>query len=114
MLITVVAMIASLTCCVSKTINGVLSSEPSFSGIVAEITDDYIVVNVNSDQSIYDTYPVVYASTDVYFSTLSASSLAVGDEIWVTYDGIITGDSPGYADYVYGFTLRNPVYSDSE
>lgn len=99
----ILAIIIVLAGC-AHGIDWVICNEPYFCGTVAEITDEYVVVNVNTDDSLYSTHPVIYASRDVEFSDISSSGIEVGFEVYVYYHGTITGENPSYVENVYGFT----------
>ncbi|MCD8003316.1 MAG: hypothetical protein LUG88_05330 [Clostridia bacterium] len=109
LLLAVVLITSGLVGC-AHDINWVISNEPNFWGTVDEITDDYVVVNVNSDEEIYTSYTTIYVSTDVEFTDISSSGLEAGDEIAVHYDGTISEeDGQAYVHGVYGFCLITPI-----
>ena len=88
----------------SRNMDDVIAHEPCFTGQVEEVTEDYVVVAVNDNESIYDDYPIVHASLDVEQAD-SCLDFEVGDEIMVYYDGNITDGDPVKAEKVYAITL---------
>lgn len=91
--------------------NYVIEHEPSFVGKVETMTNEYVKVNVNSDDPLYDEYATVQVSLDVELKD-SFLSLSNGDEIVVYYDGSITEEDK--AEVVYAITLRTPANRETE
>ena len=108
----IVVIFISLVGC-SRNMNYVIENEPCFVGQVEKLTEDYVVVAVNDNESIYDDYPTVHASLDVELAD-SYLDFKVGDEIAVYYDGNITDGDPVKAEKVYAITLRTPVNRKTE
>ena len=98
-----VVILVSLVGC-SRSMNYVIGHEPSFIGTVEDITDEYVLVNVDVEDVIYSDHPNVQVSIDVELKD-SYLDLSSGDKIVVYYDGNIT---EGKAETVYAITLRTP------
>lgn len=101
-----VVILVSLASC-SRSMNYVIDNEPHFAGIVEEVIDDYVVVKVNKNESIFKDYPTVYASLDVELAD-SYLDFEVGDEIVIYYDGNISNGTPAKAEKVYAITIITP------
>ena len=104
-----VVILVSLAGC-SRSMNYVIGHEPSFIGTVEDVTDEYILVNVDAEDAIYSDHPNVQVSLDVELKD-SYLDLSSGDEIVVYYDGNITD---GKAEKVYAITLRTPASRETE
>ena len=96
--------VASSLISYSHSMNYITSYEPSFKGVIEEITDEYVIINVSSDDALYSSYPVIYASADYEIDNIRIDEMYVGMEIQVFYDGTITGNNPAYVNHVYAFT----------
>lgn len=105
----VILMIVSLVGC-SRSMNYVIEHEPSFIGKVETVAEDFVLVNVNTDDAIYSDYTNVQVSLAVELSD-SYLDLSSGDEIVVYYDGNITD---GKAETVYAITLRTPANRETQ
>lgn len=95
------AIIAVLTCtCLmllsgcAKDINYIVDNEPCVRGIVSETSEDYIVIDINEDDEMYESYASLEVSLDI-------ERKDIGDEVSVYYDGNITETSPARIDKVY-------------
>ncbi len=105
----VILLIVSLAGC-TRSMNYVIEHEPSFVGKVEMVAEDYVLVNVNTDDALYSDYPNVQVSLAVELSD-SFLSLSIGDEIVVYYDGNIT---EGKAETVYAINLRTPANRETQ
>ena len=85
-------------------------NEPSFIGKAETVAEDFVLVNVNTDDAIYSDYTNVQVSLAVELSD-SYLDLSSGDEIVVYYDGNITD---GKAETVYAITLRTPANRETQ
>lgn len=106
-------LILALTCVLGlggcgRSMNDVINNEPNFTGVVAEVTDENIIVNINKDDAIYSNYKVVVVSLDVELND-GLTSYSVGDEVTVYYDGNIAEGAPAKADTVYAICLITTV-----
>ena len=61
---------------------------------------DYIVIDINEDDEMYESYASLEVSLDIERKD-SMSSFNIGDEVSVYYDGNITETSPARIDKVY-------------
>ena len=77
-----------------------VDNEPCVRGIVSETSEDYIVIDVNEDDEIYESYASLEVSLDIERKD-SMSSFNIGDEVSVYYDGNIAETSPARIDKVY-------------
>ena len=102
-------LIISLAGC-SRSMNYVIGHEPSFVGTVETVTDEYVMVNVNTDDVLYSEHLNVQVSLDVELKD-SYLNLSSGDEIVVYYDGSI---SEGKAETVYAITLKTPANRETK
>ena len=84
----------------AKDINYIVDNEPCVRGIVSETSEDYIVIDVNEDDEIYESYASLEVSLDIERKD-SMSSFNIGDEVSVYYDGNIAETSPARIDKVY-------------
>lgn len=105
----IISLMLALVGC-SKSMNYVIEHEPSFVGKVETITNEYVIVNVNSDDPLYDEYATVQVSLNVELQD-SFLSLSNGDEIVVYYDGNIIENK---AEVIYAITLRTPATRETE
>lgn len=110
--VALVMLIVSLAGC-SRNMDYVIENEPHFAGKVEEITEDYVIVAVNNDESIFNDYPTVHASLNVEQAD-SYMGFGIGDEIVVYYDGNIAGEDPAKAEKVYAITMRTPESRETE
>ena len=104
-----VVILVLLTGC-SRSMNYVIGHEPSFIGIVEDVTDEYVLVNVDVEDAIYSDHPNVQVSLDVELKD-SYLDLSNGDEIVVYYDGNVTD---GKVETVYAITMRTPDTRESK
>lgn len=104
--IALVSVLSMVGC--ARTMNDVIGKEPEFVGVVIEVMDDSIVVNVDSSEAEYDNCPVVMVPLDVEISD-SYLDCSVGDEVVVYYDGNIIGGEPAMVEKVYAITLKTPA-----
>ena len=100
----ILLLFISLAGC-SRSMNYVIGHEPSFIGTVEDVTDEYVLVNVDVEDAIYSDHPNVQVSLVVELKD-SYLDLSSGDEIVVYYDGNITD---GKAETVYAISLRTPA-----
>lgn len=106
LVIALVSVMSMVGC--DRTMNDVIGKEPEFVGIVTEVMDDKITVNVDSCEAEYDNCPVVMVPLDVEISD-SYLDCSVGDEVVVYYDGSIIGGEPAVVEKVYAITLKTPA-----
>lgn len=102
MLILVICLVTISGC--KRNMNSVIGNEPRFVGVVESFTDEYVLVQLNEDDPLYDNYATIHVSLDVELKD-SFLAFVPGDEIVVYYDGNITD---GKAENVYAITLQTP------
>lgn len=103
-LLILILCLATLSGC-KRTMHSVIENEPRFVGMVESSTDEYVLVEINEDDPLYDNYATIQVSLDVELKD-SFLSFVPGDEIVVYYDGNITD---GKAETVYAITLQTPL-----
>lgn len=90
----------SLVGCNNKSLNYIISNEPSMVGIVKEINDNSILIeNENGEYTV---------SLDVECAD-SVTHFNIGDEVVVYYDGNVAESYPMQINKVYAITLRTPA-----
>lgn len=108
-----IALILSLTLvlafagCNNKSMNYIISNEPSVTGVVKEVHDDYAIMYSETA----DGYPngsewkisLNVENKDSY------TDVVVGDEIVVYYDGLAMETDPLQIATVYAITLKTPA-----
>ena len=112
-----IAFVLALICalglvgCNNRSMNYIIANEPSVTGIVEEV---------------YDNYMIIYLETDSYSSGASCevslavenkdsyTNVSVGDEIVVYYNGEIAESYPLQINTVYAITLKTPVNRETE
>ena len=100
-----IALILALVCiftlagCV-RSMNYIISNEPSITGIVQKITNDSVLMENESGE--------YWVSLDVENKD-SMTHFAIGDEIVVYYDGNIAESYPMQIGTVYAITLKTPA-----
>lgn len=95
------AFAAALVGCSNRNMNHTIENEPSIAGIVCEVGESYCMLESNGSK--------YHISLDVESSD-SYTSLNVGDEIVVYYDGNIAESYPMQINKVYAITLRTPAH----
>lgn len=112
-----IALVLVLTCafsmvgCKNRSMNYIISNEPSITGIVREIYDKYIIIYIETDG-----YPGG-ADCKVSLNVENKDSVLhfnVGDEIVVYYDGNIAESDPLQINTVYAITLKTPANRETE
>ena len=97
----VLALVSILTLagCV-RSMNYIISNEPSITGIVQKITNDSVLMENESGE--------YWVSLDVENKD-SLTHFSLGDEIVVYYDGNIAESYPMQISTVYAITLKTPA-----
>lgn len=99
-------MLSMMICCFltlsgcAKDINDIVDDEPCVRGVVSEVNENYIVLSINEDDELYNSYQSLQVSLDVERKDGSFSGDA-GDEVAVYYDGIIEETDPARVNKVY-------------
>ena len=107
-----VALVLALICmlgltgCNKKSMNNIISNEPSISGIVEEVNENSILIYIQTDGYPYGADCSV--SLNVENEDGLYSPIAVGDEVVVYYDGSIAESDPLQISTVYAITLKTP------
>lgn len=84
----------------NRSLNYIISSEPSMIGIVKETRDTVILVENESGKYV--------VSLDVECAD-SVTHFSIGDEVVIYYDGSIAESYPMQINKVYAITLRTPA-----
>lgn len=98
-LVLAVACILNFAGCV-RSMNYIISNEPSMSGIVRKITNDSVLMENETGE--------YWVSLDVENKD-GMTHFSIGDEIVVYYDGRIEESDPMQIITVYAITLKTPV-----
>ncbi len=99
-----IALILTLVCviglvgCNNRSMNYIISNEPSITGIVKQTN----AILIESDNDEY------WVSLNVE-NGASMSSFHIGDEVVVYYDGYVAESYPMQINTVYAITLKTPV-----
>ncbi len=83
--------------------NGV-DQEFSFAAIVEEVNVDSILVRVNEDEDEFKSSDLISLALDAELKA-SIANLSVGDEVEISYDGIIAESYPAQIHNVYAISL---------
>ena len=92
--------VLSLVGCNNRSMNYIISNEPSITGIVKETNENAILIE--NDDGEY------WVSLNVE-SKDSVTNFNVGDEVVVYYDGNIAESYPMQINTVYAITLKTPA-----
>ena len=103
----VLICVLGLTGCNKKSMNYIISNEPSISGIVEEVNENSILIYIQNDGYPYGADCSV--SLDVENADGLYSPITVGDEFVVYYDGSIAESDPLQISTVYAITLKTPA-----
>ena len=101
-----IALVLAMVCvlglvgCNNRSMNYIISNEPSITGIVKETNEDAILIE--NDNGEY------WVSLNVENKD-SMTSFNIGDEIVVYYDGNIAESYPMQVNTVYAITLKTPA-----
>lgn len=88
-------------------------NKPGFDGVVTGITEDYIVVELDEDEPLYEEYPVILVARQV-LCTRYKQSFDIGDRVQPHYEGYPTDDDPPRLEVVYYTLLMDPANPPSE
>lgn len=100
------SVIAAVTLCLlilsscAKDINDIVDSEPCVRGVVSQVSENYLMLSVNSDDKLYNSCKSIQVSLDVERKDGSFSGHE-GDEVAVYYDGNIEETDPPRLSRVY-------------
>lgn len=106
-LIVELVSVLCLAGCGTKSLNAIIASKPSVTGIVQEVHADYVLLYADAAEG----YP--YGST--WSISLqpenkdSYTDVVVGDEITVYHDGNVMETDPLCVGTVYAITLKTPA-----
>ncbi|MBR7178424.1 MAG: DUF3221 domain-containing protein [Oscillospiraceae bacterium] len=101
-----IALVLALVCvlgmvgCNNRSMNYIVSNEPSITGIIKETNDNSILIE-NEDGEYWVSLNVENKDSMTNFS--------VGDEVVVYYDGNIAESYPMQINTVYAITLKTPA-----
>ena len=97
----VTACVLSLVGCNTKSMNYIISNEPSIKGTIKEVNENSILVE--NEAGVYSVSLNVENKDGIY------SPIMVGDEIAVYYDGNIAESYPMQINTVYAILLQEPA-----
>jgi len=98
--------ILGLAGCSNRSMNYIIKNEPSITGVVTEVHDQYIQIHIENEG--YPSGADCDVSLDVENEDGTCSPINVGDEVVVYYDGSIAESDPMQINTVYAITLREP------
>lgn len=99
------ALVLGLVGC-GRTMNDIIENEPSITGIVKEVSENFILIECEAtDSNPWTEYSV---SLNVENSD-SMTHFTVGDEVVVYYDGNVAETTPLEIGTVYAITLKTPA-----
>ena len=96
-----VICVLGLVGCNNKSLNYIISNEPSIVGIIKEANENAILIENESDEYV--------VSLNVENSDGIYSPIQVGDEVTVYYDGNIAESDPMQINKVYAVLLKEPA-----
>lgn len=102
-----IVCILSLVGCNKKSMNYIISNEPSISGTIKEVHDKYIMIYIEDDG--YPNGADCQVSLDVENSDGIYSPIAVGDKVTVYFNGDIAESDPLQINTVYAICLIEPA-----
>lgn len=112
-----IALVLILICalglvgCNNRSMDYIKANEPSVTGIVEEVYDNYMIISLETDS-----YPSG-ASCEVSLAVEnkdSYTSVSVGDEVVVYYNGKIAETYPLQINTVYAITLKTPTNQETD
>ena len=92
--------VLGLVGCNNRSLNYIISNEPSMVGIVQETNDNSILIE-NENGEYVVSLEVECADSMTHFN--------IGDEVVVYYDGNVAESYPMQINKVYAITLRTPA-----
>ena len=101
-----IALVLALVCafgmvgCNNRSMNYIISNEPSITGIVKETNENAILIENDNDE--------YWVSLNVENKD-SVTNFNIGDEVVVYYDGNIAESYPMQINTVYAITLKTPA-----
>ena len=101
-----IALVLALVCvlgmvgCNNRSMNYIISNEPSITGIVKETNEKSILIENDNDE--------YWVSLNVENKD-SMTSFSIGDEVVVYYDGNVAESDPMQINTVYAITLKTPA-----
>ena len=107
------AVWALIVCCIfmlsgcSRTIDDIIAKEPSVKGVVAEVYENSFIMLGESTEGY--PAPCEYNVSLSVEKKDSYTSVAVGDEVVVYYNGDIAESYPPQINTVYAIVLRTPA-----
>lgn len=99
-LISIICMMG-LSGCNNRSMNYIISNEPSMTGIIRETNENSILIENKSGE--------YWVSLQVENSDGIYSPIMVGDEVTVYYDGNIAESYPMQINTVYAVLLKEPA-----
>ena len=106
-LILAVLMIIGLIGCNKNSMNYIIENEPSITGIITEVHEEYIQIYIENEG--YPSGADCDVSLDVENVDGTYSPMKVGDVVVVYYDGSIAESDPMQISTVYAITLQEPA-----
>ncbi|MDR1422606.1 MAG: YobA family protein [Coriobacteriales bacterium] len=106
-----IALVVALgACAVPMNMDSVMD-EPHFAGVVLEVHDSSILVQVNEGEEARGSSDLMSVSLNVELSD-SVTHFTTGDEVIVYFDGTIAESYPAQVNRVYAIVLVNSNAND--
>lgn len=96
----ILACVIMLTGCRNRSMNYIMSHEPSITGIVKDVSDNAVLMG-NETGEYWVSLNVENKDSMTHFS--------IGDEIVVYFDGNVAESYPMQINTVYAITLKTPA-----
>ena len=97
-------LLLTLLAACKPSMNTILSTKPCVKGVVQEVHEQMILIEVNEDEEARKTSDLISVSLDVKNAD-SITHFYAGDEVAVYYDGQIAESYPAQIHTVYAITL---------
>ena len=106
-LVLALIFVLGLVGCNNNSLNDIIENEPSVTGIVEEVYDNYVIMHSDTAEGYPNgsrwSIPLNVENKDSY------TDIVVGDEIVVYYDGMAMETYPLQMGTVYAITLKTPA-----
>lgn len=110
-LVLILICVLGLVGCNNRSMNYIIANEPSATGIVEEVYDNYMIIYLETDSD--PSGESCEVSLDVENKD-SYTNVSVGDEVVVYYNGEIAESYPLQINTVYAITLKTPANQETE
>lgn len=113
-ILSLVLLLALLLCGCDRSMNWVISNEPSVRGIVEEVGEDWVLLRVTeADDPAYVPGNLVRAEKATRLNDCKFAA-EIGDEVAVYHDGTIEAADVPQLRNVHGYVIINPANREVE